>query len=142
MRTGELMSSEVGTIQAGASLLDAAHAMRTRGVHHLPVTAEGRLVGLLSAEDLDAAWPSAATTLTRGEIHGALARVPVEAVMARDVVTLRPETPILEAARLMRDWSIRALPVVNRGQVVGVLTEHDLVAKIPALLGESHSPGT
>lgn len=48
--------------------------------------------------------------------------------MTRQVVTVTPETSILEAARLMLDHKISGLPVVtNEGRVVGIISEHDLL---------------
>lgn len=139
MRISDVMASEVTTVSPDSSLSDAADLMRARRVRYLPVINRGRLVGLLSDLDLDAAWPSAATTLDVREIPYQLARVRVDSVMTRDVATVRPEAPILEAARLMRDWRIRALPVVRLGRVVGIVTEGDLLARIPALLDERES---
>ena len=52
-------------------------------------------------------------------------------VMKTDVVTVLPETPVKEVARLMVDNKISALPVVSKfNEIVGVISENDLISKI------------
>jgi acetoin utilization protein AcuB len=133
MRVRDIIAAGVTTVAADASLSHAADLMRGRGVRHLPVVDHGRLVGILSDLDLDAAWPSAVTTLTFGELAYELSRVRVDAAMTRDVVTVRPETPIVEAARLLWDRRVRALPVVHRGEIVGMVTESEILAAMSEL---------
>jgi acetoin utilization protein AcuB len=134
MRVRDVTAGQVTTIASDASLSHAADLMRARGLRHLPVVDHGRLVGLLSDLDLDAAWPSAVTTLTVGEIAHRVSQVRVESAMKRDVVTVRLETPIVEAARLLRDRRVGALPVVRRGEVVGIVTEGEILAAMAKLL--------
>jgi len=143
MRVRDLIAGEVTRVAAEASLSHARDLMRVRGVRNLPVVDDGRLVGVLSDLDLDAAWPSAATTLTFGEIAYQLSQVRVDSVMRRDVVTVRPETPVVEALRLLRERRDRALPVVRRGEVIGMITESEILGVIPELLegrGLGHEP--
>jgi acetoin utilization protein AcuB len=134
MRVRDLIAADVTTVAADASLSEAAQLMRVRGVRHLPVVDHDRLVGVLSDVDLDAAVPSAVTTLMFGEIAYQLSQVRVESAMNRHLVTVRPETSIVEAARLLRDRKIRALPVVRNGKVVGVVSEREILAAMPGLL--------
>jgi CBS domain-containing protein len=101
---------------------------------HLLVLRGNQLVGLLTDRELDAARPSPATSLTVGEIRAALARARAEEVMIRDVVTVAPGTPLAEAARLMRDWQLTALPVLHEGAPVGLLTDATLLGVLGALL--------
>jgi acetoin utilization protein AcuB len=134
MRVRDVTAGQVMTVAAEASLSRAADLMRACGLRHLPVVDHGRLVGVLSDLDLDAAWPSAGTTLTVGEIASRLSEVRVDSAMQRDVVTVRLETPIVEAARLLRDRRVGALPVVRRGEVVGMVTESQILAAMAELL--------
>src|SRR2546430_17258372 len=89
----------VPAVEPTATLEDAEAALRSSGggeavavVHH------DRLVGVVTADDLAAARPSAATTLSIGGVRGVLARLPGECIMAGDVATLRAHTPIARAA--------------------------------------------
>ena len=106
--------------------------MRRHRIDHLPVVERGALVGIVTATDLDAAAPSAATTLTVREVRDRLSRIPVSQAMTRDVIAVAPETPLAEAARLMRDRDLGALPVVRGDEVVGILTVSDLLAELQA----------
>jgi CBS domain-containing protein len=115
------------SVTADTSLEAARRLMDARRVEHLAVLEGGRLVGLLARADLEAAHPSPATTLAHGEILHALDRVRVGEVMRRDVVAVAPETPLAEAARLMRDTGARALPAVGHGRLEGLLTVFDLL---------------
>ena len=56
----------------------------------------------------------------------------VRDVMVADVVTIEPSASLVTAARLMRDANIGMLPVVDRGRVVGVITDRDLVVRAVA----------
>lgn len=59
-------------------------------------------------------------------------------VMKTDVITVLPETPVKEVARLMVDNKISALPVVSKfNEIVGVISENDLISKIV----KPHEPG-
>jgi CBS domain-containing protein len=111
-----------------ATTLEAAAAvLRRDGWEALPVVREGRLFGVVLADDVGAARPSAATTLAIAEIRGALARVRVDRVMRADLPRVAPSTPVAEAARLLRDGA-PALAVLDGGRVAGVLGVADLLA--------------
>ena len=101
----------------------AAEESAVAVVHH------DRLVGLVMADDLAAARPSAATTLSIGEVRGALARIPVESIMRRDVATIVPDTPIAEAARLMRDGR-GPLAVLAGDDLVGLVGAAELLSEV------------
>jgi acetoin utilization protein AcuB len=121
-----------------ASLADARGAMTAHNLACIPVVQDGRLVGLVADEDLAAAQPSPATTLTVGEITYHLTTVPVAAVMRPDPPVVVPETPLAEAASLLRDDDgVGALPVVEDGRLVGLLSAGDLVALLA-----SDTPGS
>ena len=120
----------VPAVEPTATLEDAEVALRSSGggeavavVHH------DRLVGLVTADDLAAARPSAATTLSIGEVRGALARIPVESIMRRDVATIVPDTPIAEAARLMRDGR-GPLAVLAGDDLVGLVGAAELLSEV------------
>lgn len=128
IRVQELMSRPVVTIRADAGWEEAWRLMGARKIRHLPVVdAAGTLVGIVTDRDLGqlAADPEA-----RGaelDLGAAPSPVTVGRVMTWGVVTARPETEIREAARLMYEQRIGALPVVQDDRVVGILTASDLI---------------
>jgi acetoin utilization protein AcuB len=134
MRVEDVMSRAVLTVPPESSLRDAEYLMRRHDVDHLAVVRGGRLVGVISALDLDAARPAAITSLTAGAIAGALGRTRVSAVMRRPVLLVTSQTPLGEAVRLMLDQGASALPVMRGSEVVGMLTEAGLLEYLAVLL--------
>ncbi len=121
----DLASTAVITVGSHETLRAADAQMRLADVRHLPVVdAHERLVGILSNRDLLKAL---------GE--GAMDRE-VRAVMSEDVVFVRAETYAYEAAAVMLDRRIGALPVVDaQSRVTGILTETDFLRVAFRLLG-------
>jgi len=124
-----LLRRPVPAVEPTATLADAEAALRSGSAEAVAVVHRGRLVGLVRADDLVAARPSAATTLSIGEVNGALSRIPVQSIMRRDVATIAPDTPISEAARLLRDGS-GPLAVVAGGDLVGLVGAADLLPEL------------
>jgi acetoin utilization protein AcuB len=128
------------TIRRDTSVTAALRLMRERRVRRLPVVdRRDRLVGIVSEKDLLNASPSPATSLSIWEIHDLLARLKVEAVMARDVVTVSEDAPVEDAARIMIDRKIGGLPVMRHEALVGIITETDLFKAFLELLGGRRS---
>ncbi|MEW5985819.1 MAG: CBS domain-containing protein [Chloroflexota bacterium] len=136
MLVRERMTVNPVTIAPDASVPDALRLMRERKVRRLPVLdGHGRLVGIVSDKDLLHASPSPATTLAIWEIPELLARLKVEKVMTREVITVTEDTPLEEAACLMADRRIGGLPVMRGKTLVGIITETDLFKSLLQLLG-------
>jgi CBS domain-containing protein len=121
------MSNPVVAVEPGTPLKTAHQIMKDRHVRRLPVISRGRLVGILTIGDVREASPSDATSLSVWELNYLWDQLKVDQVMTRAVVTVTPETTILEAARLMLEKKISGMPVVDaHGNVVGILTESDI----------------
>lgn len=100
--------------------------------HHLPVVEEdGKLVGIVSLTDVlrasDAEHEDSTPAVNR-ELQ--LAQVSVVDVMIRNPVAVDPSMPIDEAARCMMRESINCLPVVEAGELVGIVTSFDMLGLI------------
>jgi len=114
---------------------EALKLMRERGIRRLPVVdKKGKLIGIVSDRDLLHASPSDATSLSVWELNYLLSKVTLKDVMTKNVITVTPETPVQEAARIMADKKIGGLPVMQAGKVVGVITETDLFRVLLELL--------
>jgi acetoin utilization protein AcuB len=131
MKIEARMKHPVVTVKPRDSAHHARELMERHRINQLPVVVDGRLVGIVTDRDLRDAFPSVFETAARGRKRvpaGAEpAEIPVEDVMTPAVLTLSPVATLVEAARLMRRERIGALPVVERGRVVGILTRSDVL---------------
>ena len=124
----ELMTGAVITAPPWMPILEARNLMVKERIRHLPVRAPGgELLGMITDRDIRLNLPSQATSLSVWEINHLLAKLAVDEVMTQVVITVGPDTPAREAARLMIERQIGALPVVDGGILIGIVTETDLL---------------
>ncbi len=128
MPVRDWMSSPVLVIRPDTPVADAYDMMVQHGIRRLPVVDDkGRLVGIVTLGDLREARPSPATSLSIYELNYLLARLTVGQIMTHNPYTVRPDTSVLQAARLMLKHKVGGLPVVdNEGRPVGIITESDI----------------
>jgi acetoin utilization protein AcuB len=127
MLVGYRMTTNPVTVSPEMSIGDAEALMREKKVHRFPVIdKKGSLVGIVSQSDLLNARPSSATSLSIWEVTYVLSQIKVGEVMTKKVVTVEEDCPIEEVARLMRQYSIGATPVMRDGKLVGIVTESDV----------------
>lgn len=127
MRVEDLMTRTPITTPPGTSVLDARQMMVRERIRHLLVVDNGQLLGMVTDRDIRLNLPSPATSLSVWEINHLLARLMVEHVMSKYVITVDPERDARDAARIMLDEKIGALPVLERDRLVGIVTETDLL---------------
>jgi CBS domain-containing protein len=114
--------------------LDLANDVISLGrIRHIPVLAEGRLVGLLSERDLIGAAANHIFGLKQKSKSALLKTVVINAIMKKKVITVAPDTTIKDAARLMADKKIGCVPVVSAGALVGLLTTTDILRYVESL---------
>jgi acetoin utilization protein AcuB len=131
------MTRDVVTLSPQTTAAEALALCREKGIRHLPVMEEGRLVGMVSDRDLRSATPALGDP-ARAE---ALKKIRVRGVMVRDVLTAHPEDPIEQAANTMREKKIGCLPVLEADELVGILTSSDVMEALVYLIG-AHEPGS
>ena len=142
MLVREKMHRSVITISPDQSLFAAKERMRKHGIRRLPVVRDGQLVGMVTDRDVRQAWASPATALSTHELLYLLDKVTVAQIMTPKVVTVTPDTPLVEAARLLHAHKIGGLPVVEGKRVVGILTETDLLEVLIELLANREGTPT
>ena len=122
------MSQNPITIKSGSTLPDAYEIMKEYNIRRLPVVDnEDRLIGIIARSDVREAQPSDATTLSIYELNYLLAKLTVDKIMTKKVLTVKPETSVAEAARIMLDYKVGGLPVVDeQNHIVGIITESDI----------------
>ena len=115
MRVFEVMSEDVTTVPPAMPAEEARALMQSDRVHHLVVTANRRVLGVLSTGDLRGAVPAGAS---------------VRDVMTSHVVTVDRDETVRKAANLMDGRTIGCLPVTEDGRLVGIVTIADLLRLI------------
>jgi len=128
MTIRELMTGGVITVRRETSVLETRDLMAKEKIRHLPVRAAGGgLVGIVTDRDIRLNLPSRATSLSVQEINHLLTELTVDQVMTRSVITISPDDPARTAAQLMLDHRIGALPVLDDGHLIGIITETDIL---------------
>ena len=111
------------TIDADATVIEAIHLLKEKGVRRLPVLKGGRLVGLVTERMLLTFSPGKSTSLDSWEVHYLLAKTPVSAAMNPKPNTVGPDTELSECAQLIHDRKLNGITVVDpTGSLVGILT--------------------
>ncbi len=136
MQVEKWMNRDVMTVAPDDSFRVAMNLIRQKGIRHLPVVEGKRLVGIVTDRDLRQAAPSGATSLSIHELHYLLEKVTIRDVMTKQVVTIRPEQTVEEAALLLLGHRIGGLPVVRDGELVGIITETDILQAFLQLRGK------
>lgn len=140
MLVRDRMSRRVTTVRPEARLSEAAQLMRARRIRHLPVVdPAGRLVGMVTDRDLRQALFAPAVQAEAEDVLEVLEGLSVGDIMTRGVVSIRAATSIRDAARLMYERKLGALPVVERERLVGLLTETDVLGAFQELLGPTRA---
>lgn len=129
------MTANPFTVTPEHTIPEARDTMAKHNVRHLPVVEGRRVVGVISANDIAAAMPSKATTLSAGEATYLISKLKVAKVMSRRPITISPDALLEEAAVVMRDRKIEMLPVVKDDVLVGVITESNILDSFIDLLG-------
>lgn len=129
------MTANPFTISADQTIPDAQEIMMKHGVRRLPVMKNGKLVGVVSREDIIQASPSKATSFSMGELTYLLAKTKISQIMSKDIITISPDALLEEAATLMRDNNVSFLPVVDNDKLVGIITESNIFDAFIELLG-------
>ncbi len=130
------MSRPVITITTDVPMQDALNLMREENIRRLPIVDKrGQLVGIVTESDLLHASPSQVTTLSVWELNYLLSKITIDEIMTTQVVSVAPDIPLEDAARVMADNRIGGVPVVRQGEVVGIITETDLFKVFLEMLG-------
>lgn len=139
MLVEDRMTSDPVTITTNTSLKDALELVRSKSFRHLPVLDEdGGLVGIVTEKSLVYASPTPTTTLSIFEVDYILSRTKVGQVIQGSVITVGPDLPIEEAARVMIDHRIGCLPVVEDEKLVGIISDTDIFRVFVEGLGGGH----
>jgi len=124
----KIMTTDLCTIDLSNSIVEAKNLLEKEKVRHLPVIDQQKLVGILSLTDI--------LRLSFGEIYGRneydidaamFEMLSIEQVMRRKPHTVNADSPIKDVVNILIKEEFHALPVVNREQLVGIITTTDLI---------------
>jgi acetoin utilization protein AcuB len=117
-------------------LMRALELIRLRGVRRLPVAVGGVLVGLITDGDLKRAEPSTLTD-SEADFNRVMEETPISRIMIQNPLTTTADASLLEAADILLNTKYGALPVVAGSNVVGILTDNDLIRALVDVLREA-----
>jgi len=135
MRIRDIMSTNVVTVDEETLVDDARKIMEAHKIRRLPVMKRDKLVGLVTKHMLLEAAPSPATSLSIHELHYLLAKMTVKEIMVKNPSTISPDMPVEEALQLGQEKGYGAFLVMEKGRLVGVVTESDIVRVMTRVLG-------
>lgn len=136
MLVKDYMSTEVITISPETPVFQAMDLMKQKNLHRLPVVKDDQLVGLVTEGTIQEAMPSKATSLSVYEVNYLLNKMTVADVMIKDVHTIKADEFIEEAIKIMREYNIGVLPVVDVNRTIqGIITSTDAFGAFLAITG-------
>ena len=131
MRVEELMTSKVFTVDTHDMIDRVFFLIHYEKVRHLPVLEKGKVVGMVSDRDMyKALGPKSNSNAIEGNKTGTELHVipkKVQNIMRRGIISISPEAHASDAATLMADNRIGALPVIKNGKLVGILSATDIL---------------
>ena len=116
----DAMTEDPRSIGASASVVEAAQLMRQQHIGSLPVTADERLVGMITDRDITTrvvAESAVPETTSVGDVY------------SRDLISVESNKDLEEALRLMARHQVRRLPVVENGRLVGMVAQADIALR-------------
>ena len=131
----EVMRTNVICASSDTKATEIKNMMTENNVSKLPVVDNGKLVGIVTKNDLLKAEPSSATTLDMFEISYLLSKLTVKKIMNTKVISVGPNEVVEEAARIMVDNKISCLPVVDGDALIGIITKSDLFHMFTEMFG-------
>ncbi len=124
----DVMTKNVITAKLDDKVNEVRHLMDQKKFRRVPVVEKGRVIGIVTATDMERVSPSEATTLSKYEMIYLWSKITIKDALPRyqKLITIRPDQYIEEAAQLMNDNHIGALPVMDGEQLVGIITETNI----------------
>ncbi len=130
MRVKDIMTRNVITVSSDTYVLDAERILELNGIGRLPVVDGGRLVGLVTKNDIVKASPSSTTPFNQRQLFYLMSKLTIKDIMKTNVVTVPEETTIEKSIAIAQKNKVGCLPVTNGDKLVGIMTTNDVFYKI------------
>ena len=134
MKVRDVMTPNPVTISPNHSIGAALARMRRGGFRRLPVVEDGALVGIITDRDLRLAMNSPFVMREGWYDSYLMEHIEVRSCMTPDPVTVEADDDLLDAVQLMRKHKFGGVPVTEKGKLVGILTETDLLLYLEKIL--------
>ena len=142
INAAEIMTTAVVSVTADTPIVEAARLMLDSRISGLPVIAGGTLVGIVTEGDLLRRTESGTSSRRAGVLDFLLAPIPfaqeharshplcVGEVMTKNVVSVNSDAPLEQVVSLMEQHGIKRVPVLEKGQLVGIVSRANLVGAL------------
>ena len=113
----DVMKSDVVSMSPTQKVIEAAHEMSSKNIGCIVITDRKKPIGIVTERDL---------------VKKVIAKnkgtdLELRDIMTKDPLTLKPETSIIDTARMMKRNKIRRFPIIEKGILVGIITETDIL---------------
>jgi acetoin utilization protein AcuB len=135
MFVGRRMTRNVVTVTKDTSVLHARNLLHDKDVNQVPVVDGKKVIGVITDGDIRENSASPASTLSVHELNYLLSEMKAGDIMTRNPLTVSPESPIEEAAKILNENNIGCLPVVKNDELVGIITTCDMLNVLLEVMG-------
>ena len=135
MLVKDIMQHDVACVRPETHLEEVVRLLQRRSVRHLPVLDHEDLVGIISDRDFKSVLPSPVTKLAATATPADFDGLTAGDIMTKRVITVEPMVSVEDAARLLMEERIGALPVMDGGALVGIVTETDVLLLFVRAMG-------
>lgn len=134
----EIMNTNLSILTKDDKIKDAMELMRKRRIRHIPIVDENNhVVGLVTDRDIKEAGPS----IFYYDEHKEILEQPLSSIMSTNIITGHPLDFVEDVAAIFYDQKISCMPIVRDNQLVGIVTQTDLLHTFVELTG-AHQPGS
>ena len=130
----QYMVSDVETLAPDDSMEAALILERRHRIRHIPIVENGVLVGIVTDRDLKRAMPSPLSGTDQQTFEHVARTTLVGQIMTRSPSTISPDAPLSDAVRIVCEQKFGALPVVEAGKLIGIITETDMLRALLTIL--------
>lgn len=136
MQVQNWMTSDVVTVDEDASIIKVSQILKEANIRHLPVVSKGKLVGMITDEDVKEASPSRSITLSAHELYHLLTEMKAKNLMKTNPITITPDQTMEVAAVKMLEHRVTGLPVVtDESELVGIISQGDVFRVLISITG-------
>lgn len=137
MKIKHWMTKNPISVSSDTLIIDAKKVMKENKIRRLPVVDKGKLVGIVTYRNIIEASPSAVTSLSIHELNYLYLKLKVSDIMHKKPITVSPEDSNFEVITKGHKIGIGSFPVVDKGKLVGIVTESEIFDALVHLFGQT-----